>query len=32
VSREDTDSILEVTAAASRPEDLDAIVQLFAAN
>jgi hypothetical protein len=32
VSREDPDSILEVTAAASRPEDLDAIAQLFAAD
>ena len=32
VSREGPDSILEVTVAASRPEDLDAIAQLFAAN
>jgi hypothetical protein len=32
VSREDPDSILEVTAAASRPEELDAIAQLFAAD
>lgn len=32
VSRENPDSILEVTANASRPEDLDGIAQLFAAN
>jgi hypothetical protein len=32
VSRQDPDSILEVTAAAGRPEDLDGIAQLFVAN
>lgn len=32
VGRADPDSILEVTAAASRPEDLDGIAQLFAAT
>jgi hypothetical protein len=32
VSRDGPDSILEVTAAASRPKDLDSIAQLFAAN
>jgi hypothetical protein len=32
VTRDDPDSILEVTAAASRPEDLEAVAQLFAAN
>jgi len=32
VAREDADLILEVRAAASRPEDLDGIAQLFAAN
>jgi hypothetical protein len=32
VSREDPDAILEITSDASRPEDLDAISQLFSAS
>jgi hypothetical protein len=32
VSREDPDSVLQVTADAGRPEDLDAVATLLAAN
>jgi hypothetical protein len=32
LSRDGRDSILEVTAPTSRPEDLDGIAQLFPAN
>jgi len=32
VSREDPDSIVQITADASKPENLDAIATLFAAN
>ena len=32
VSREDPDSIVQITADASKPENLDAIAALFAAN